>query len=152
MWRNTRRCSTTSVYFSTSPLAMPSCSLSSHPKNYFVGEERFHVVSLNLCLTWRLYKCPLIKQGRGVANSKFNDTRSDRDRSFFSSRCVPHVGVSGLDFLNYLDQQSAARISVTLWHKLFVVKRGDALCEYPNALSPPYFVHHESLDQIGDRL
>ena len=30
-WRNTRRCSTTSAYSSTSPPAEPGCSLSSHP-------------------------------------------------------------------------------------------------------------------------
>ena len=33
MWRNTRRCSATSVYFLTSPLALPGCYLSSHPKH-----------------------------------------------------------------------------------------------------------------------
>ena len=32
-WQNTRKCSATSVYFLTSPLVLPGCYLSSHPKH-----------------------------------------------------------------------------------------------------------------------
>jgi len=60
-WSNTRRCSTTSAYSSTSPPAQPGCSLSSHPTN-FVRES--------LSSTPRLFHCRYCTRVRSKGNSK----------------------------------------------------------------------------------
>ena len=74
MWQNTRRYSATSVYFSTSPLALPGCSLSSHPKSCRVSRRASRLI---LCTT---HPTPSI-----IGSAQGNAMASPPNRSHFVS-------------------------------------------------------------------